>query len=361
MVASTRYADEYDGFYAIAPGFNLPKTGVSQLWTAQQWASIADSPDNLRSAVTPDELQVIADAVLERCDGIDRLRDGVVSDSERCQKFFDFQRDVPTCDEDRDGTCLTQEQKDVVERIFAGGTTSDGDEIYSPWPYDPGITNGDWALWSQQLSSALGSMAYGFVFAAEPADPSILGDLPGFALSTDIDEAAESIRTAGSTGESSMSFMTPPDPTNLDELQANGGKMLVVHGASDAAFSADDTARWYGDVDKRYKKAESFARYFQVPGMGHVSGGAATDQFDGLGAIVNWVEHGEAPDEIVAAARGEGNPGGANPEVPADWADDRTRLLCPYPEVARYVDGDPENASSFACKPSSGGPNSADG
>ena len=100
-------------------------------------------------------------------------------------------------------------------------------------------------------------------------------------------------------------------------------------------------------------------RYFEVPGMGHVSGGRATDQFDGLGAIVDWVEKGAAPERLIASARGAGNPGGVNPEVPADWAPDRTRPLCMYPLVARYVGGDTESADSFACKPSSGGPNRA--
>ena len=92
-------------------------------------------------------------------------------------------------------------------------------------------------------------------------------------------------------------------------------------------------------------------RFFRVPGMGHSRGGPATDQFDGLTAIVNWVEKGQAPDRIVAGARGPGNAGGVNPEVPADWSPTRTRPLCPYPLVARYQGGDKEVASSFACQP----------
>ena len=43
-----------------------------------------------------------------------------------------------------------------------------------------------------------------------------------------------------------------------------------------------------------------------------------------------------APGGIVATPRGPGNAGGMNAEVPADWAADRTRPLCPYPSVARY-------------------------
>ena len=53
---------------------------------------------------------------------------------------------------------------------------------------------------------------------------------------------------------------------------------------------------------------------------------------------------------IVASVRGAGNPGGVNPEVPGSWAADRTRPLCPYPNVARYLGrGDVEQASSWAC------------
>ncbi len=84
--------------------------------------------------------------------------------------------------------------------------------------------------------------------------------------------------------------------------------------------------------------------------MGHSRGGPATDQFDALTSLVNWVEKGEAPDRIIAGARGAGNAGGVNAEVPADWAANRTRPLCPHPLIARYKGGDKEQAASFACE-----------
>jgi feruloyl esterase len=85
--------------------------------------------------------------------------------------------------------------------------------------------------------------------------------------------------------------------------------------------------------------------------MGHCSGGPATDQFDMLTPLVNWVEKGVAPAEIVASARGAGNAGGVNTDLPAGWAADRTRPLCTYPKVARYKgSGSLETASSFVCQ-----------
>jgi feruloyl esterase len=84
--------------------------------------------------------------------------------------------------------------------------------------------------------------------------------------------------------------------------------------------------------------------------MNHCSGGPATDQFDLLGALVRWVEDGRAPERVIATARGAGNGGGVNPEVPASWSPARTRPLCPYPRVAVYKGGDVERAESFACR-----------
>jgi feruloyl esterase len=84
--------------------------------------------------------------------------------------------------------------------------------------------------------------------------------------------------------------------------------------------------------------------------MGHCSGGPATDQFDALTPLVKWVEQGIEPKVLVAQARGAGNPGGVNAEVPAAWSPTRTRPLCPYPQMARYTGrGDVESAASWRC------------
>jgi feruloyl esterase len=358
MVAASRYADEYDGFLAIAPGFNLPKAAVAQLWGAQQSAKVATDVADLQTALTADERRLIAEAILDRCDRLDRLVDGMVQDISRCQHVFDLDRAVPTCDGGRDGTCLTRQQKKVVNDIFAGARNSAGDELYSSFPFTPGIVQPGWGFWKFFAPVVLDSVAVGFIFSTPPADVSILSDTAGFALNYDVDtEAPKIYATTDLYTESAMSFMTPPHPARLDTLRDTGAKMIVVHGDADGVFSPDDTARWYRKLNANYRhKADEFVRYFEVPGMGHVRGGPATDQYDGLGTLIDWVEYGHAPDRIVASVRGEGNPAGVNGDLPDNWAPDRTRPLCPYPLVARYAKGDPEDASSFVCKHSSGGP-----
>lgn len=353
MVASTRYADQFDGFFAVAPGFNLPKAAVAQLWGAQQWASVATTVEDLETALPLTERRLVAAAILARCDRLDGLRDGMVQQIAKCQNVFDVWRHVPTCTAERDGSCLTRAQKRVVADVFRGARTSSGKPVYSSFPFDPGIVQPGWATW--KFRSSVGAqrdpVSVGFVFTTPPADVSIMDDTLSYALNFDVDTDGRRIyTTSGIYTQSAMQFMTPPDPTRLDTLRGRGAKMIVAHGGADGVFSPDDTARWHAQVQKRYRnKAGDFVRYFQVPAMGHSRGGPATDQFDGLQAIIDWVERGQAPDRIVATARGAGNPGGVNPDIPASWAPDRSRPLCPHPSVAIYIGGDPEVASSFTC------------
>jgi feruloyl esterase len=151
--------------------------------------------------------------------------------------------------------------------------------------------------------------------------------------------------------ESAMSFMTPPNATDLSTLKSRGAKLMAYHGTSDPIFSFDDTAAWYTALAAANGgDASNFARLYRVPGMNHCAGGPTVDQFDMLTPLVNWVEKGQAPDSVTATARGAGNPGGVNTDVPATWAPNRTRPLCTYPNVARYKGtGSLEDAANFAC------------
>ena len=109
--------------------------------------------------------------------------------------------------------------------------------------------------------------------------------------------------------------------------------MLFYHGMSDPWFSPVDTIDYYeripdtGGMEKVRKKS---SRTYLVPGMGHCSGGRARS-FDLLGAVVDWVEDGKAPEASSPPGRF------SRPQRP----------LCAYPKHAQYKGrGDPENAAS---------------
>lgn len=363
LVAASRYAAEYDGVLASAPGLYLPRASVANMSHVKRWATVATTrvvnglPD-YESALPANERRVIANAILARCDALDGAVDGLVQDVEACRTAFDLARDVPTCSGGRDGTCLTGAQKSVVAAVYAPVRRADGDVFYPGFPFDPGLAQPGWAEWKFRSSvrTARNPVSVGFIFSTPPsADLAMATDASraaAFALEFDFErEAPKIFATHGVYTESGMSFMAPPDATRLNALRERGGKVLVVHGTADPIFSIDDTAAWYRALVAHHgATAGTFARFFPVPGMGHSRGGPSTDQFDALSALVDWVEHGRAPDRIVAASRSAGNPGGANADVPGTWPATRTRPLCPYPLVARYKSGDPESAASFACE-----------
>lgn len=353
MVAAARFANDYDGVLANSPGFSLPKAAAAQLYTAQQFRKVATNSNDLETAFTVQERQLVAQKILDKCDALDGAADGLVQDVEACRPAFNLFRDVPLCVGARDGSCLTAAQKSAIDAMYYGPVNSRGEHLYATQPYDPGLVGSGWASW--KFSSSVGAsrdpVAVGIIFQVPPA-PSIVADTRNFAFNYNFDIDYPKLFATDSTyTEDAWSFMTPPNPSKLDTLRDRGAKLVVVQGASDGVFSIDDTKRWYDELNAENKgKAADFARFFRVPGMNHSSGGVATDQYDALGALMDWVEKGVAPDRIIATARGPGNPGGANSSVPVNWAADRTRPLCPYPKVARYSgSGDVERAESFSC------------
>jgi feruloyl esterase len=123
--------------------------------------------------------------------------------------------------------------------------------------------------------------------------------------------------------------------TDLDTFLGHGGKMLFFHGASDPWFSANDSwDYWQRAAATNGPAFTNASRYYMIPGMGHCQGGNAYDQFDLLGPLVEWVEHGTAPARPLASRRdGSG-------QVP----------LCPHPSYPHYVSGDPARAESYECR-----------
>lgn len=351
FVAAARYADQYDGFLAGAPGFRLPLAAIANIFGAQRYATVATNPADLSTAFDAAERTTVANAVLAKCDALDGATDGLVQDVEACRTRFSLAADVPTCAGARDGTCLSAAQKTAIAPIFSGATTGSGAPFYASFPYDSGLRGGDVGFWEFVAPVVLDTGGVGMIWGVPPENPATFNG-PAYALGLNIDNAIALVNATNATyTESAMSFMTPPNPTNLATLKNRGAKMMVYHGVSDSIFSVDDTKAWYDGLRAANGgDASNFARFYRVPGMNHCAGGPSTDQFDMLSALVAWVEQGTAPDKVIASARGAGNAGGVNPGVPADWSATRTRPLCPYPQVARYVSGSIESAASFACQ-----------
>ncbi len=257
------------------------------------------------------------------------------------------------CRAGKDATCLTTAQVGALSSVYAGAKNGKGERLYAPFPWDGGMANGGWRVWKigilgpngqlvvPALNAAMGAPALATIFST-PARA--LGSAPdaglNFALNYDFDRDAPKIfNTAPGFPRSAWADISARS-SDLRGFVRGGAKMIVPHGVSDPVFSINDTIDWWNEVNRRNGgRAASFVRVFPVPGMAHCNGGPATDQYDAFAALVRWVEAGNAPDRIEAAA------GSQSP-----WPG-RTRPLCPYPLIARSVPGgDPERSAGFVCK-----------
>jgi poly(3-hydroxybutyrate) depolymerase len=351
MVAAARYADQYDGVLVGNPGYRLPLAAVANIAGGKAYAALATTAGDSSTGFTVAERTLVSNAVLAKCDALDGATDGMVQNTQACQAAFDLNRDVATCTGARDGSCLSAAQKTAIGGLFAGATTATGARIYASFPYDAGLATTDWASWKFSSPSTRDAGAVGLVFQAPPENAATFD---GAAFVRDGDLAAMLAKVGATSGvytESALSFMVPPNPTDLATLKNRGAKLMVYHGTSDPIFSSNDTTAWYDGVrTANGGSADNFARYYPVPGMNHCSNGPTADQFDMLTPLVNWVEKGVAPDSVTATARGAGNAGGVNASVPATWAAARTRPLCPYPKAAKYKgSGSIEDAANFVC------------
>lgn len=354
MVAAARMGDQYDGYLVGDPGFNLPKAATANIAGGQAYNALATTAGDLSTGFTAAERTLVSNAVLSKCDALDGASDGLVQNTTACQSAFDLNRDLLTCTGARDGTCLSAAQKTSIAKLFAGATTSTGTKIYSSFPYDNGLATNGWSFWKFTVPLILDSGAVGLIFQTPPEDAAAFNG-PVFTLTGNVDTMFAKISATNATyTETSLSFMTPPNPSNLSTVKNRGAKMMIYHGTADPIFSSDDTTTFYDNLrTANAGDASNFARFYRIPGMNHCSGGPATDQFDMLTPLVAWVENGTAPDSVTAKARGPGNAGGVNADVPSTWAAARTRPLCSYPKFAKYKGtGSVDDAANFSCEAS---------
>ena len=351
LVAASRLPDEFDGLLAGYPGFNLPRAAVQHAWDVQTFRSVGTS---LAESFSPEELAIVADRVRAACDGLDGLEDGLIFDTDACQDRFDPASMI--CSAERSANCLPSNKVEALVRVMAGPRNSAGEELYSDWAWDTGISAANWRTWKLESQippwgfkpiiavMGAGSLAQVFTTPPTPLGPDSAG-LERFLMEFDFDRDAPKIyATSEHYPESAMALMTPTDaaaPT-LAGLEAAGGKLLVYHGVSDPVFSFRDTVSWYEALLANNPAAARFVRLYAIPGMPHGPGGVAPDRFDPLTALVDWVERDVAPGPLRATVRDD------NQSAPAGLRG-AERKLCPWPSVARYMGGDSSTADAFTC------------
>ncbi|MEJ2502357.1 MAG: DUF6351 family protein [Gemmatimonadota bacterium] len=316
MLSVQRYPYLFDGVVVGAPAMRTGYSNLALLHAAVEFNEAAPLdgqgnplPGQLYSDADRD---LIIDGLLDQCDGLDGLEDGVIENVAAC----DFQPVRLRCQGEKTDACLGAEQVEALIEAFQPPVDAAGQPLYVPFPYDTGI-------------AFRGSGIPGFLPDATSRGPMT----PADATSADYDAEARRIRM-----DESQRLVDTHTWTTLNTFIQRGGKVIFYHGVSDPWFSAWDTLDYWKRARERNSPDtwDDASRFYFIPGMGHCGGGANTfDRFDLLSAVVDWVERGEAP-EAVPSFRSQ------------PTAAERPR--CPWPTYPHYTGGDEAAASSFECR-----------
>ena len=313
LTSAQRFPNDFDGIVAGAAANPKTHLDVWRLWMTQ--AMFKD-----QSSFIPEEKhRVIHQAVLDACDGIDGVKDGLIENPTRCR----FDPAVLACRGADGPTCLTPAQLETAKVVMSPvKNRRTGDLIF------PGFEPGTELGWTRLLSgpepyaNALESFKY-VVFK----DPN--WNWRTFDLERDLAAAEKA-------GHGTLSAVDP----NLTAFTQRGGKLLMYHGWSDNSIAPQASVNFYTralSATKAPAKGSTWLRLYMVPGMGHCSGGEGPDTFDTMSPLDSWVEKGTLPQQIQASKITAGKV-------------TRTRPLCPYPQVARYKGtGRIDEAANFAC------------
>lgn len=335
MMFSQRFPEYFDGILAMAPAMRVAKGAtIAAAWDTITMNAIApagsDGKPVLSAALSNGDLQLLRDGILAACDTADGAADGLVSHPSACR----FDPAALQCGGAKTDACLSAAQVTALKQSFGGPRNAAGQPLYFSWPWDPGVGHpaNDWRAWrlgtsttstpnSRHVTLMNDALANEFF---TPPDPAF--SLFNFNFETD-----------PARMDSYASIYNTGDDVQLARYKAHGGKLLFAHGLADPIFSPHEMIDYMQRLQAVHGAQQDLARLFLIPGMGHCQGGAGTDVWDGLGALVDWVEKGSTPQRIEA--RG-------SVVFPG-----RTRPLCAWPAYAHYKgSGSLEDAASFECR-----------
>jgi len=310
ITEAQRYPADFNAIVAGAPAWDGMRMHAARLLVNNQIRKVD-------GVIPATKLPMVHNAVLEACDAMDGVKDGVIENPLKCR--FDYAQ--LTCKGADGPDCLTPGQAKAAKLLTSPVTDADTGRVLDERHLMPGAELGFATLGG---ANPLGLSVSGFrnvVFKDMNYDPRTF-------TAKDWDLAARADEGALFSG----------DP-NLKPFFDRGGRLLMYHGWTDQQVTPMEATIYYDNVMKKVGRdatAKGFA-LFMIPGMNHCAGGAGTDTFDKMGSIEAWLASGHAPTQIVASHQTLGKV-------------DRTRPLCRYPQVAKWRgSGSTDEAENFSC------------
>jgi hypothetical protein len=363
-------AGELDGVLANAPAMYW-----TRFQTAQMWGQIAMF-DIASEVIAGGKLAAVQNAAIAACDKNDGVQDGIIDDPRTCT----FNAKANICGATgapAAPNCLTPAEANAVNVMWDGPRNDAGNRIW--FPIDRGT---DFTFWDGNVPFGLAPVQFGWDLE-NPAyfnAGSYPGSYPGYwgnvALNSTT-QAAGTVTTYAAVAQAGSNNVADLTDTfdNLDEFKASGAKLLTVVGGNDGLIMPRGVINYYRvmadryadhdpfpfiaarfgedhDGSERFRGVQKFYRLFHAPGVSHCGLGILNHGSLGpwpqngvdFNAVIDWVENGIAPSEVI---------GSGNTSVPAFVSGSPTTLtrpLCPYPQTAVYNgSGNVNDAANWQC------------
>ncbi|MBU2978551.1 tannase/feruloyl esterase family alpha/beta hydrolase [Alteromonas sp. C1M14] len=326
VMAAQRYPQDFDGVIARGPTINYTKV------------NLINCMDNAKAVLDENDMPImdasyagfIHDSAVAACDALDGVTDGVIDDPRRCE----FDPKSLSCEVNDHEKCLTEAQVDTVTQLYAASYDSQGNELYGGLPIGSEI---EWPWWVMPIPGSPMKPVH-YYAATEYMKYVAYPNESGIDNWRDFSYEQEKAR---------LTEITPlmdADNPDLREFRDSGGKMIVLHGWSDAAIPAHASIKWYEDVMQfmgGVEATQDFAQMYLLPGVTHCGYDATgPNVMDGMAVLEKWMAEKQAPEYIVATKKDA-----------KDMAVMRTKPIYPYPMQATYKgSGDISKASSYRLK-----------
>lgn len=332
LMEATRYPADYDGIVAGAPAWHWANQMINATWNSR--AARLDP-----EALTEQSATLLNRKVIEACDSLDGVKDGVIDDSRQCH--FDPASLQCKAGDARD-QCLTPKQVEAANAIYSGARKSDGTPIFQ------GYARGSEAEWAHIWAGAApGGSSFDFFRY------SVFQDKDFKNVDFDYDKDTDRALSAKVVGKETVADVYNVKP-DLTRFAAMGHKLIMYHGWADQQISPFASIDFYQQIVAKLgqAKADAFLKLYMLPGIYHCGGGPGAGNFGAAGpasaadaqhdiviALDEWARHKKAPTTFIATH--------INGQTKIA---DRTRRICPYPQIAKYKgSGDTNDAANFVC------------
>lgn len=344
LMEAQRYPNDFDGIVAGAPAYNwTEELGGRNTWINQ---AMFPNPAELGVAtITPEAQELIGNAVMQQCDRLDGIEDGILNNPLAC----DFDESRLACEGEEAGAsaCLSPAQLQAAKRVY-DGFMLDGEQVFPGYPPGAEFGVGGWTRWITGGFDVTDVNEFQRGIEPDPDYPDPQTPNAHFAFGNgvmrylvhhnpDWDYSTYDFSTFRSDIAAVSSTLDATDP-DLDAFRAHGGKLLLFNGWRDMALTPLGTIRYYEEVIDRDAAAAEDVRLIMVPGMDHCIGGPGATFIDWIDEIDQWVETDKAPDQVtVYWIDGQMQPDGSRP-------------ACAYPKSLLYNgSGDTRNPLNYTC------------